>query len=69
MEWYDTAKVKCRNETFGDGVIKLCLTARVGGGARKRKSTTISIWFHPKQPSGNDLFRGKFVIFSEPIVL
>lgn len=37
MEWYDIAKVKCRNETFGDGVMKLCLTARVGGHGKEKQ--------------------------------
>lgn len=46
-----------------DGMIKMGSDARVDIYSERRK-TKFSIWFHPKQLLGNDLFGSKSVISS-----
>lgn len=63
MEFCYNVKVKCRPEMSIDGMIKMGSDARVEMYSERRK-TKLSIWFHPKQLIGNDLFGSKSVISS-----
>lgn len=60
MELCYKVKVKHRTETSMDDMIKKWLDARVGMYSERKEM--LSIWFHPKQPSGNDLFLGISII-------